>query len=253
MRKQTFVFAMALVVLGSIPAAAAERDFPRVPREIPGQWHEAIQKDLLVGQRLAQTIVADLDGDGEEEWIALSEPESKGRVYAQIYRQPKGDGALHRVWRQGLYGERFTTVRGFVTELRPFPQVIVAVAAEPFHTGDSRFRIQVIGFHKNSYRQMVPENAEIRSQGGFTIEEAQAPNLGDSLLVWTYVRGTDEMLYDYHFYEYGRFHFDGFRFAGPSYPERTTKKHPDPASAGKEIGATKPDLRRRIDVIAEIP
>src|SRR5690606_31821226 len=113
--------------------------------------------------------------------------------------------------------------------------------------------VQVIGWHTDMFRQLVPEYAEFRSQGGFTIEEAKEGYIGDSILVWTYIREDGELLYDYHRYEYNRFHFDGTRFAAQDHADVTKVKHPNPESAGKEAGATGPDLRRRVDEIAEVP
>src|SRR5690606_34934647 len=109
----------------------------------------------------------------------LGEPRRVGKTWVHIYEPAKGENPPRRKWRSPLIGEKFSMIRGFVTELRPFPQVLVVVQAEPFHTGDSRFRVQVIGWHKDSFRQLVPEHAEFRSQGGFTIEEAAEGHTGD--------------------------------------------------------------------------
>lgn len=247
------IFVVGLLL--ALPLVArAEDEFPAIPEPVPAEWHEAIQRDLPRGQTISQTIVTDLDGDGSPEWIALSEPQRRDKVWVHIYSPAEGDKPPQRVWRQPLYGENFSMVRGFTAEMRPFPNVLVLVAAEPFHTGDSRFRVQVIGWQRDTYRQLVPEHAEFRSQGGFTIVEADAPYTGQhALLVWTYLREDDELLYDYHHYEYARFHYDGFRFAVQDERDRTKRKHPNPESAAKEAGATGPDLRRRLDGIAEVP
>lgn len=247
---------LALILLLSLPAGAAPArgdDFPSIPPEIPEGWLPFFETELATEQEVAQTIVADLDGDGGEDWIVLGEARRSRKTWVHVYEPAKGEDPPRRKWRAPLYGDGFTMIRGFVTELRPFPQVLVVVQAEPFHTGDSRFRVQVIGWHKEGFRQLVPEHAEFRSQGGFTIEEAQEGHSGDSLLVWTYLREPGELLYDYHYYEYMRFHFDGMRFAVQDRPDRTKVKHAQPESAGVEAGATGPDLRRRVDEIAEVP
>ncbi len=247
---------LALILLLSLPAGALperDDDFPAIPPTIPEEWIPFFEEALLPEQKLAQTVVADLDFDGEDDWIVLSEPRHGNKTWVHIYEPAKGGEPPKPKWRVPLHGEGFKMVRGFLTEMRPFPQVLVVVQAEPFHTGDSRFRVQVIGWGKGGFRQLVPEHAEFRSQGGFTIEEAKEGYVGDSLLVWTYVREPGELLFDYHYYEYVRFHFDGTRFVVQDEPDRTKVKHSQPESAGVEAGATGPDLRRRVYDIAEVP
>lgn len=250
--QRIFVVGLAWV-LPLFAQAAQDADYPSIPETIPTSWHAAIEKDLPRGQTISQTIVADLDGDGAPEWVALTEPDRRGKVWVHIYSPAQGKTPPKQLWRQPLYGDDYVKIRGFVTEMRPFPQVLVLVASEPFHTGDSRFRVQIVGWQRDTYRQLVPEHAEFRSQGGFSIVDAQKPYTGDALLVWTYVRGDGELLYDYHHYEYARFHYDGFRFAVQDERDRTTRKHPNQESAAVEAGAKGPDLRRRIDGVAEIP
>lgn len=250
--QRIFVVGLALA-FPLLAQGAQKKDYPSIPETIPDAWHAAIQEQLPRGQTISQTIVADLDGDGAPEWVALSEPHRKGKVWAHIYRPAQGKTRPELLWRQPLYGEEFSMVRGFVTEMQPFANVLVLVAAEPFHTGDSRFRVQVIGWQRDTYRQLVPEHAEFRSQGGFDIVEAEKPYSGHALLMWTYLREDGELLHDYHHYEYARFHYDGFRFAIQDERDRTRRKHPNPESAAKEAGAKGPDLRRRIDGIAEVP
>lgn len=247
---------LAILLLFPLAATASPRgeDFPAIPPTIPDEWIDHFERAIPVDQVLAQTVVGDLDRDGEDEWIVLTEPRyQRGQVWVHIFTSAKGGVDPMLKWRSPLYGDKFSKIRGFLTELRPFPQVLVVVQAEPFHTGDSRFRVQVVGWNGENFRQLVPEFAEFRSQGGFTIEPAKEGYEGDSILVWTYVRESGELLYDHHRYEYNRFHFDGTRFAAQDSTDVTERKHPDPESAGKEAGATGPDLRRRIDVIAEVP
>lgn len=251
--RRVWVSVLLALPLASVASPAKDDDFPAIPPEVPREWHAFFQSDMPSGQKVAQTIVADLDLDGEEDWIVLSEPTRKGKTWAHVYTPATQEKYPERKWRAPLFGENFSMIRGFLAELRPFPTVLVVVQAEPFHTGDSRFRVQVIGWHKGMFRQLVPEYAEFRSQGGFTIEEALPGFSGDSILVWTYLREPDELLYDYHRYEYFRFHFDGTRFAVQDQPDVTKEKHPNPESAAKEAGATGPDLRRRVDTIAEVP
>lgn len=252
--RRIWVSILLALPLAAGAAPAKDEDFPALPPAVPADWHDFLRSDMPDGQRMAQTIVADLDRDGQEEWIVLSEPaRGRGKTWFHVYRPPGEGGTPERVWRAPMFGEGFKMVRGFLAELRPFPLVLMTVQAEPFHTGDSRFRVQAIAWYRERYRQLIPEHAEFRSQGGFRIEKALPPNTGDSVLVWTYIREPDELLYDYHRYEYFRFHFDGMRFAVQDEPDVTRVKHPDPESAGKEAGATGPDLRRRVYDIAEVP
>lgn len=246
---------VACLLLLPLLAAASphDEDFPAIPPAIPDAWIGFFEKAIPPDQKIGQTVVADLDGDGVEEWIVLGEPRQRGQTWVHIYAPAVGTTPPKLAWRSPLYGDGYRTIRGFVTELRPFAQVLVVVQAEPFHNGDSRFRVQVIGWQTDMYRQLVPEPAEFRSQGGFTIERAKEDETSDTILVWTYLREPDELLYDYHRYEYNRYRYDGVRFVGQDHWDATRVKHPNPESAGKEAGASGPDLRRRIDGIAEVP
>src|SRR5690606_12995346 len=83
--RRVWVSVLLALPLASVASPAEDDDFPAIPPEVPREWHAFFQSDMPSGQKVAQTIVADLDLDGEEDWIVLSEPTRKGKTWAHVY------------------------------------------------------------------------------------------------------------------------------------------------------------------------
>lgn len=245
----------ALLLFTAQPAVALATAPLQASKPIPKRYEDSLQKQLPRGQRLVQTLTADLDGDGSEEWIVVGEPTGGAAEgpSLSIFAAPKGKKAPELRWAQHLRDPKLRTSGAAIARMEPVGPVVLWVGAEPFHNGDSRFVVQAVGWVGEDFKPLVPETAEFRSQGGFAIVPAQAPQTGDSLVVWTYVRGENEQLYDLHRYQYRRWHWDGSRFAVENETHLTRAKLPTPDAAGKEAGANGPDLRRQIDRVAEVP
>lgn len=239
----------------AIPAANETITVTSTGREpIPASWHAALGAGLPVGQRLAQTLVSDLDGDGKPEWIAVGEPIDRAAgVSLAIFTPPAGKKPPELRFAQLLHERGLRLAGAEVMEVRPLGQAVVLVGAEPDKAGDSRFVVDIYAWNGNAFRPMVPEIAEFRSQGGFSIEAGAPPYQGDELVVWTYRLGDDEQLYDRHFYEFKRWRWDGLRFKSETLETVTPEKLPDAEAARQAAGAKKPDLRRRMPRVAEVP
>ncbi|HWV39402.1 MAG TPA: hypothetical protein VN033_13110 [Vulgatibacter sp.] len=225
------------------------------PSPIPERWHDALGKGLPVGQRLVQTLVGDLDGDGKPEWIAVGEPTQRAAkgVSLAIFRPAAGEKPPELRFAQLLQEPSLRVAGAQVMEVRPLGQAVVLVGAEPNRAGDSRFVVEIYAWNGEAFRPMVPQIAEFRSQGGFSIEPGEPPYQGDELVVWTYRLGEDEQLYDWHFYEFKRWRWDGVRFKSETLETVTPEKLPDPDAARRAARAKKPDLRRQMPRVAEVP
>lgn len=221
---------------------------------LPKEHAEALAAGLPRGQRLVQTLEGDLDGDGKTEWIAIGEPMGTPEgVSIAIFAPPAKGGAPTLRFAQLLLGHGLQVAGAEVREVQPVGNVVVLVGAIPSRAGDSRFRLELYGWNGESFRPLVPEEAEFRSQGGFSIEPGAPPYEGDEIVVWTYIPDPDELLYDYHHYSYRRWRFDGLRFVVESLASETDEKLPDPDAAGRAAGAKRPDLRRQMERVAEVP
>lgn len=232
------------------PAITAKGARPGTPA-----FHaDALGAGLPHGQRLVQILEADLDRDGKPEWIAIGEPEGAAEgVSVAIFSAPVGKAPPQLRFAQVLQEQGIRVAGAEVMEVRPLGNVVVLVGADPSVVGDSRFVVDVFGWNGKIFRPMVPETAVFRSQGGFSIEPGAMPYPYDELVVWSYRKGDDEQLYDRHHYEYRRWRWDGVRFKSETLESVTPEKIPSPEEAGIAVGAKKPDLRRRIVRVAEVP
>jgi len=268
--------ACAVVILACAPALAAKptkKDGPKTSKvvaipaadetitvtstgrdPVPARWHANLGAGLPAGQRLVQTLVGDLDGDGKPEWIAVGEPiEQPAGVSLAIFTPATGKKPPELKFAQLLQERGLRLAGAEVMEVRPLGQAVILVGAEPDKAGDSRFVVDIYAWNGKAFRPMVPEIAEFRSQGGFSIEPGAPPYHGDELVVWTYRLGDDEQLYDLHFYEFKRWRWDGVRFKSESLETVTPDKLPDAEAARQAAGAKKPDMRRRMARVAEVP
>ncbi len=212
----------------------------------------AVSHELPRGQHAVQVLDADLDGDGKPERIAVGEPDAAtpGHVSIAIYDPSVKPHALR--FAQRLSAPGLSRAGAAVVDVDGVGPVVVLVGAAPA-AGDSRFAVQLYGWQKTRFRPLVPEPIELRSQGGFAIEDVEPGKPGDELLAWTFLRGEGEQLHDQHVYAYRRWRFDGIRFVGEPRESRTDGKMPDAEAAGRAAGAKGGDLRRRIPRVAEVP
>ena len=229
---------------------------PKVVGPIPEAHHAALEEGLPRGQRLVQTLAGDLDGDGKPEWVAIGEPTgSGGGVSVAIFRPAAGRRKPELRFAQLLQHPGIRVAGAEIRKVRPVGNVVVLVGATISRAGDSIFRLELYGWNGEYFRPLVPEEATFRSQGGFSIELSYAPPPvdADEIVVWTYVPDPEEQLYDDHFYTYRRWRFDGLRFVVEDRTHYTETKQPNPAAAGRAAGAKEPDLRRRMERVAEVP
>lgn len=223
--------------------------------EIPKAYHKDLQAGLGRDQVLVQTLEADLNHDGKPEWIAIGEPERQpaDHVSIAIFEKPKGKAAPELIFGQRLVLQGAQKAGAVVRDIPPIGKSVVLVAAVPSKTGDSMFLAQIYGWHEDGYKPMIPDGIDFRSQGGFSIEDVDPKVKGDEIVSWTWIPGKNEQLFDLHQYAYRIHRFDGLRFVGPDRESRTGEKLPNPDAAAKVAGAKKPDLRRQIPRVAEVP
>ncbi|HEY0840152.1 MAG TPA: hypothetical protein VGD74_08200 [Vulgatibacter sp.] len=232
------------------PAITARGAKPGTPAFHAG----TLSAGLPNGQRLVQLLEADLDRDGKPEWIAIGEPDGAAEgVSIAIFSAPAGKAPPQLRFAQVLQERGIRVAGAEVMEVRPLGMAVVLVGADPSVGGDSRFVVDIFGWNGTIFRPMVPETALFRSQGGFSIEPGAMPYPYDELVVWSYVNGDDEQLYDRHQYEYRRWRWDGVRFKAETLETVTPEKIASPEEAGIAAGAKRPDLRRRIVRVAEVP
>ncbi len=221
---------------------------------VPKIHEAALAAGLPPGQRLVQTLAGDLDGDGKVEWIAIGEPErNAGAVSIAIFAPAKGKEGPELRFAQLMRGDGLEVAGAQVMEVKPVGEVVVLVGAAPHKGGDSRFIVDFYAWNGRNFRPIVPETAEFHSQGGFSIEPGAAPYEGDELVVWSYIRGDHEQLYDHHRYTYKRWRWDTVRFAAEVLESETNEAVANAEAAGKAAGAKRPDLRRQTDRVAEVP
>lgn len=267
-------FAALLAATLALPAAAAAEEAkpdpaPRQPigaaellpqREVPKAWHAAMADKLPTGQKLVQTLVGDLDGDGKDEWIGIGEPEGKSvlGVSVAIFHPAQGKKPPELRFAQRLIGEapedRRPSVAGAsVVRLSPIGQGLLVVAADPRRNGNSRFIVQIYGTRGERFVPLVPEELDFHSQGGFAIEDLDPSTPGHEIATWTYVFGPDEQLFDRHRYRTQIYRWKGRRWVSPDYPDYTSEKLPSPADAARSLGVKGGDMRRLLPRVAEVP
>ena len=238
------------------PAAASAPAKQAAPgAEVPPAWHAAMQSQMQSGQQIVQTLTGDLDGDGKPEWIAIGEPTTRRdpHVSVAIFEPAKGKTPPKLRFSQWLEGQSLRRAGAAIRRVAPLGNVLVLVASNAARTGDSQFVAQIYGWNGKTFRPMVPEVIDFRSQGGFSIEDVDPSTKGDEIVAWTYLPGPDEQLFDLHRYAYKVYRWDGIRFVGPDHESRTPGKLANPEAAGTFVGAKKGDLRRQIPRIAEVP
>jgi len=245
--------AVAQATGGSKPAAPQQAE--KTPREVPEKWRGEMEKQLLRGQKLVQTLVGDLDGDGRDEWIAVGEPagEPKHTVSVAIFSPAEGKQGPKLRFAQRVKENGLAVAGAEIRNVAPAGNVIVLAAAAPRADGDSLFRVQMWGWDGKRFRPIVPEGIEFRSQGGFAIEDLDPSRKGDEIAVWTYQLGENEQLFDAHRYVTRIYRWDGLRFVAPDWPDRTAEKLATPDDAARLLGVKTGDLRRRMPRVAEVP
>lgn len=241
-------------VVRQAPSAGILPPPSRVVGPVPEAHWSTLSAGLPRGQRLVQTLIGDLDGDGKDEWVAIGEPiGTADGVSVAIFAPAAGRKPPSLRFAQ-IFMDRGLAVAGAeIQYVRPVGNVVALVGAAPSRAGDSRFRLELYGWNGTDFRPLVPEEAEFRSQGGFSIEPGESPEEGDEIVVWSYVPDPDELLYDFHHYTWRRWRFDGIRFVVESMTNHTGEKVSDADAAGRAAGAKKPDRRRQIERVAEVP
>jgi hypothetical protein len=227
---------------------------PAAP-SIPDKWDADLQAALPAGQRLAQKLVGDLDGDKKPEWVAIGEPAPgrDGQVSIAIFAPPQGKGKPTLRFSQWMNVERATQAGAVIRNVKPVGPAVILVAAVPDPGGDSVFRVNVYAYRGKDFRPLVPERLEFKSQGGFTFDDIDPESPGEELVAWTYLTEEGEQLYDYHRYAHVIFRFDGIRWARERREKRSTEKYPTPAAAAKAIGLKNEDIRKTVPRIAAAP
>lgn len=234
---------LPLLLAAATAAAAAPADPPEIAQGLPP------------GQKLVQTLRADLDRDGREEWIAVGEPARArdcGVVSIAIFDAVKGKP--HLVFRQYFETKQASRAGAIVRDVPPVGRVVVLVAADPDFVGnDSTFALQLYGWRRHAYRPLLPEQPRFTSQGGFTFEDRKKDAPGEELLIWTYLEGPGEATWDEHRYALNVFHFENGRWVGQDQRTQTDESYPTWEAAAKGLGIHGPDLRRQTPRVAEVP
>ncbi len=215
-----------------------------------------IAKGLPPGQKLVQTLKADLDRDGRDEWIAVGEPEKsrdRGVLSIAIFRQAKGKRP-QLAFRQYLEAKQATRAGAIVRDVPPVGKVVVFVAADPDPvTADSTFTLQIYGWERKEFRALLPEAPRFTSQGGFTFEDRKRDAPGQEVVVWTYLAGEGEAVWDEHRYALHVFHFENGRWVGEDRRIHTAESYPSWEAAAKGLEIQGTDLRRQMPRVAEVP
>lgn len=241
--RKLFLLLSLIVVAGNASAA-----------EVPKKYEPELQKALPGGQKVVQTLVADLDKDGKPEWIAVGEPDSSsGEVSVGIFTPAQGKKGPELRFAQGLRDRLLSTAGATVMDLPLAGKVVVLVGAAPVPSGDSTFVVQMYGWTGSRFKPMIPERLTFRSQGGFAIEDVDPATPGKEIVAWSYERGEREQLHDHHVYEWNQWHWDGLRYTNWRENKKTETKMPNPDAAARAAGVKGGDLRRQMPRVATVP
>ena len=247
---------------GDKPAEKAKENAKAAPpapvkanEPVPEKWHAAMQKQMQAGQKLVQTLTGDIDNDGKAEWIAVSEPTAKRAEYVTlaIFEPAQGKNPPKLRFSQWLKADGAQRAGAIVKPVAPLGNAVVLVASTLSRSGDNQFTAQIYAWNGKTFRPMVPEIINFRSQGGFSIEDLDPSTKGDEIVAWTFLPGENEQLFDLHRYAWQVYKWDGIRFVGPDRESQTDEKLANPEAAGRFVGSKKGDLRRQMPRVAEVP